>query len=83
MHMVINISLDLLIRVWIRIENFIMKKIVWLFIDKKIHLLNVMDFWSWKIWTGCLIGTSQNGKKIKMIHIPNLLLELNIWSIMR
>jgi hypothetical protein len=21
-----------------------------------------MDFWSWKIWTGCLIGTSQNGK---------------------
>jgi hypothetical protein len=21
-----------------------------------------MDFWSWKIWTGCLTGMSQNGK---------------------
>jgi uncharacterized protein (DUF2062 family) len=35
MHMVINISLDLLIGTWIQ-NNFIMiimKKIVWLFID--------------------------------------------------
>ncbi len=35
MHMVINISLDLLIGTWISINNFIMKKNVWLFIDKK------------------------------------------------
>jgi hypothetical protein len=39
-----------------------MKKIVWLFIDKKTHLLVVMDFWNQKIWTGHLIGTSQNEK---------------------
>jgi hypothetical protein len=62
MHMVTNISLDLLIGVQIQIDNFIMMKIVWLFIDKKIHLLDVMDFWSWKIWIGHLIGMSQNGK---------------------
>jgi len=36
MHMVITISLDILIKTWIQINNFIMKKIVWLFIDKKI-----------------------------------------------
>jgi uncharacterized protein (DUF2062 family) len=36
MHMVITISLDLLIRTWIQTNNFIMKKIVWIFIDKKI-----------------------------------------------
>jgi hypothetical protein len=34
LHMVINISLDLLIGTWIHINNFIMKKIVWLSIDK-------------------------------------------------
>jgi hypothetical protein len=33
MHMVINISLDLLIGTWIYINNFIMKTIMWLFID--------------------------------------------------
>jgi hypothetical protein len=33
MHMVINISLDLLIRIWIQTNNFIMKRIMWLFID--------------------------------------------------
>jgi len=49
MHMVINISLNLLIKTWIYTYNFIMKRIVWLFIDKKIHLLVVMDFWNWNI----------------------------------
>jgi uncharacterized protein (DUF2062 family) len=34
MHMVINISLDLIIGTWIKINKFIMKRIVWLFIDK-------------------------------------------------
>jgi hypothetical protein len=33
MHMVINISLDSLIGIWIQTNNFIIKKIVWLFID--------------------------------------------------
>jgi hypothetical protein len=36
MYTLINISLDLLIGIWIKINNFIIKKIVWLFIDKKI-----------------------------------------------
>jgi hypothetical protein len=36
MHMVINISLDLLIETCIKINNFIIKRIVWLLIDKKI-----------------------------------------------
>jgi len=36
MHVVINISLDLLIGTWIQINNFNMKRIVWLFIDKKL-----------------------------------------------
>jgi hypothetical protein len=35
MHMVIYISLDLLIGTWDYINIFIMKWIVWLFIDKK------------------------------------------------
>jgi len=34
MHMVINISLHLVIGSWIKTNNFIMKIIVWLFIDK-------------------------------------------------
>ncbi len=42
--MVINISLDLVIGTWIKINNFIMKRIVWLFIDKKTHKLIVIDF---------------------------------------
>jgi hypothetical protein len=36
MHMVINIFLDLLIETWIKINNFIIKKTMWLFIPKKI-----------------------------------------------
>jgi hypothetical protein len=36
MHMVINISLILLIETWIQTNKFIMKIIVWLFIDKKL-----------------------------------------------
>ncbi len=36
MHIVINIFLDLLIGIWIKINNFIMKKAMWLFIDKKL-----------------------------------------------
>jgi hypothetical protein len=36
MHVVINISLNLLIGTWIYPNNFIMKKTMWLFIDKKI-----------------------------------------------
>jgi hypothetical protein len=32
----INISLDLLIETWIKINNFIIKWIMWLFIDKKL-----------------------------------------------
>ncbi len=34
MHMVINISLDLPIWTWIQTNNFIMKKTMWLFIDR-------------------------------------------------
>jgi hypothetical protein len=30
----INISLDLLIGIWIKTNNFIMKRTMWLFIDK-------------------------------------------------
>jgi len=37
MHMAINISLDLVTKTWIQTNNFIMKKIVWLFIDKKFN----------------------------------------------
>jgi hypothetical protein len=36
MHMLINIFLNLLIGTWITSNNFIMKQIVWLFIDKKL-----------------------------------------------
>jgi hypothetical protein len=36
MHVVINIFINLLIKIWIQINNFIMKRTVWLFIDKKI-----------------------------------------------
>jgi hypothetical protein len=82
MHMMINISLNLLIGTLIYTKNFIvkfiMKTTVWLFIDKNTHLLIVMDFWSQKIKIGHLIQTSQNEKYI-LIHIPNLLLGLNIW----
>jgi len=46
MHMVINISLGLLIKIWISTNNFIMNIIMWLFINLKTHLLIVMDFWS-------------------------------------
>jgi hypothetical protein len=53
--------LDLLIETWIKTNNFIIKRPMWLFIDKKIHWLIVMDFWNWKIWTSHLIKTSQNG----------------------
>jgi hypothetical protein len=44
MHKAINISLDLLIETWIKINNFIMKIIVWLFIDKTIHFVNGNGF---------------------------------------
>jgi hypothetical protein len=33
MHMVINISLNLVIRTWMKINKFIMKRIMWLSID--------------------------------------------------
>jgi uncharacterized protein (DUF2062 family) len=33
MHIVINISLDLLIKTWIWTNNFITKKTLWLFIN--------------------------------------------------
>jgi hypothetical protein len=57
-----------------------MRKIVWLFIDKKTHLLVVLDFWSQKIGIGHLIETSQNEEiKNKKNHIPNLLLRFNMW----
>jgi hypothetical protein len=46
MHMVISIFLNILIGTKIQTNNFIMKRIMWLFIDKKTHLLAVMDFWS-------------------------------------
>jgi hypothetical protein len=36
MHMVNNISLDLLIGIWTKNNNFIMKIIVWLFMIKKL-----------------------------------------------
>jgi hypothetical protein len=35
MHVMINISIDLLIGSWIWINKFILERIVWLFIDKK------------------------------------------------
>ncbi len=35
MHVVINISIDLLIGTWIQTSNLNMKRIVWLLIDKK------------------------------------------------
>jgi len=34
MHVVINISLDIMIGTWIQTTNFIMKRTMWLFIDK-------------------------------------------------
>jgi len=40
MHMVINISLDLLIGTCIYINNFLSKRIVWLFINKKSFVSN-------------------------------------------
>jgi hypothetical protein len=36
MLVVINTSLDLIIEIWIKINNYIMKRIVWLFIDKNV-----------------------------------------------
>ncbi len=44
MHMVINAFLDLVNKTWIKTNNFIMKIIVRLFIDKKIHLLKIMNY---------------------------------------
>ncbi len=35
MVVMINISLDLLTGTWIKTNNFIMKRTMWLFIDKK------------------------------------------------
>jgi hypothetical protein len=53
-----------------------MKMSVLLFIDKKTHLLVIMDFWSWKI---CVVWLDHHKmKKEMLIHIPNLLLGLNI-----
>jgi hypothetical protein len=46
MHMVINRSLNLLIGTWIKTNNFIMKIIIWLFINNKIHALIVLDFFN-------------------------------------
>jgi hypothetical protein len=48
-----------------------MKRIMWLLIDKKTHVLIVMDFWNRKIWIGHLIGPSQNEKN-KIVHVPNI-----------
>jgi hypothetical protein len=36
-----------------------------------------MNVWNKKIWTGHLIGTSQNENFI-LIHIPNFLLGFNV-----
>jgi hypothetical protein len=41
MLVVINISLDLLIGTWIQINNFIIKRTMWLFIDKKILFVSI------------------------------------------
>ncbi len=49
---------------------------MWLFIDKT-FICSSNGLLKLKIWTGHLIETSQNGKII-LIHIPNLLLGLNI-----
>jgi hypothetical protein len=38
-----------------------MKKTIWLFIDKN-SFVNNNGFLKSKIWTSCLIGTSQKGK---------------------
>ncbi len=43
MLVVINISLNLLIRTWIYTNNFIMKRIVWLFIDIYIYIYFVSN----------------------------------------
>jgi hypothetical protein len=45
-----------------------MKIIVRLFMDKKTHLLIVVDFRSQKMGFGHLIGTSQNGKNYINSH---------------
>jgi hypothetical protein len=34
MHAMINISLDIMIGTWIQMTNFILKRTMWLFIDK-------------------------------------------------
>jgi hypothetical protein len=45
-----------------------MKKITWLFIDLKNHILIVMDFWSQNIWIGHLIRPSQTRKDYINTH---------------
>jgi len=55
-----KISIDLLIETWIQINNFILKMVLWFFINIKTHLLVIIDFWSQKIWISHLIGPSQN-----------------------
>ncbi len=47
MHMVIDISLDLLIETWIYINNFILKIIVWLLMNGSNELLKLKNMdWS-------------------------------------
>jgi hypothetical protein len=60
MHMVINISLDLLIEIGCRLTSSLWRELWVVIYCKKIHLLLVMDFRNQKIWTSRLIKTSQN-----------------------
>jgi hypothetical protein len=55
-----------------------MKRIVWLFIDKKTHLLVVMTFEVKKY--GLIVWLEHHKmENFILIHIPNLLLGFNIW----
>jgi hypothetical protein len=44
--------------------NGLLVNAMYLFIDKKIPLLIIIDFESPKLLTNCFIGTSQNGENI-------------------
>jgi hypothetical protein len=45
-----------------KLTNSLRKELCGYLLIKKIYLLVIMDFWSWKIWIGRQTRTSQNGK---------------------
>jgi hypothetical protein len=61
---------------------FIMKRTMWLFIHKKVHLLVVMNFWNKKY--GLVIWLEHHKmEKIILIHIPNFLFRLKIYNVIQ